>query len=368
MANAAALMLSFAPLMGDATPSAIGLGHEMLIQSENSCGSFCLGSSNANFDVTMNALFSTARIPQQRPKTDSSISVSPIDVTTFDLNWHPFYDFALGSGYRTSVRSSERSIAGKNVRRLTATALEIPISVAARPAEPFSLAGRVMVRKIELKQDYSGSTANKTEAFTVSPHRWSIDGLWQKTESTAYGISYTSPARKTMTAAQSSSAIQAPIWTDPQEFTFSMARFASMRPPAGVTFGPFENVFHLSVSSVTWESGTPVAYTALATGSAGKDAWNLTGTTGQTQEFVFNTLDPSLSASVGLESTWMRNSIGSISTFTHVRLNHLAAKKDSTGWQGGFGLGLSSRYLSLQASTLWRDEDAGYAVGLSSSF
>lgn len=374
MTGAVPLMLAFAPLTGDATPSALGLGHELLIQSEQSCGSFCLGSSNSHFDVTLSVNAAQARIPQPPPNVENAVRVSPVNVSTVDVSWHPFYDFALVSGYRISERSSEKIIAGKNTRRLDAALLEIPLSVSARPAETFSLAGRVTLRKIELSQTNSASASAKTESFTAMPHRWSVDALWQKSENSGYAVSYTSPSQKSMTKGQTQSATAAsarpataPIWTDPQEFTFSMARLAAITPPEGVTFGPFENIFHLSVTAATWESGRPVSYIALAAGSDGKDPWNLTGPASRTAEFVYDTLDPSLATSAGLESTWMRNSFFTLNSFTHVRLNHLAAKQDSTVWQGGFGLGVTTRYLSLQASTIWRDKDAGYAMGLSSS-
>jgi hypothetical protein len=374
MTTAASLILAFAPLSGDATPTALGLGHELLIQSEQSCGSFCLGSSNSHFDILLNANLSQAHIPQPAPKQENSIRVSPVEISTFDVSWHPFHDFAVGSGYRTSRRSSERNVAGKRTRLLAASTLEVPLTVSARPSESFSLAGRVTFRKIELKQTYMATAAAKTESYSSTPHRWSVDALWQKSENTGYAVSYTSSAEQSMTAIPASGSslttsksTKTPKWTDPQEFTFSMARLASIQPPKGVTFGPFENIFHLSVSSATWESGSPVAYAALTSGTDGKDPWSLTGPADQTQEFVFDTLDPSLATSAGLESIWMRNRFLTLSTFTHVRLNHLAAKQNSTAWQGGFGLGLSTRYFSLQASTIWRNQDAGYAFGLSAS-
>ncbi|MEN9825576.1 MAG: hypothetical protein RI953_1321 [Pseudomonadota bacterium] len=372
MASPTALMLAFAPLFGDATPAALGLGQENLIQTEISCGSFCLNSANAHFDVAMNAGFSKAQLPQSKSKLDSSLNLSPISVTTYDFSWHPFYDFVVGAGYRTSSRSTERSLAGKTVKRVIANSRDIPVSIAARPAESFSFAVRGILRNIEVSQENPNTPGLKSGVYSASPHRWSMDALWQKNESTGYALTYLSPSRKTMTntsvASTSSATALAPSWTDPQEFTFSMAHFSSFSPPDGVVFGPFENVFHASLTTVTWESGKPVAYAALASNSVGKDGWSLTDNTSQTQEFIFDQLDPSLSGSAGLESTWLRTSLGAISTYTHFRFNHIATRKNSSGWQSGFGLGFSNRYLSLQASTVWREEDAGYAFGISSSF
>lgn len=371
MASPAVLMLAFTPFSSDATPISLGLGHEQLIHTETACGSFCLNASNAHFDVTMNAIVSQAQLPQKKSKAEPSLNMSPINVSTFDVSWHPMFDAVVGAGYRTTSRTVERKSDDKTLKRISASSREIPLSVAAKPAESFAIAGRVIVRNIELKQESPAVSAKRSETYSVSPHRWSADALWQKSESTGYALSYVSPTIKQMTITPSSGGSQstAPQWTDPQEFTFSLAHFTSMRPPDGVTFGPFENVFHASATVATWESGRPMAYAALATSSASKDGWNLTETTSaQIQEFSFDTLDPSIAASAGLESTWMRTGLGSVSTFTHVRLNHLASRRDSTDWQGGFGLGFSTQFLSLQASTLWRDQDAGYAIGLSSAF
>lgn len=372
MATPAALMLAFSPFSGDASPSSMGLGHELLIQTENACGAFCLSSANVQFDNTLHASFSQAQAPQKRALADASIATKPIDVTTYNVSWHPFYDAVVSTGYRSTARSAERSTAGKVVKRMRASTQEIPLSVATRPFEGFSIGGRFVVRNIELKQETTAGALGKSDSCTVTANRWSADALWQRSESTGYGVSYISPTLNPMKAKSSNSAILAsaatPKWTDPQEFSFSLAHFSSITPPVGVTFGPFENVFHASVSAVTWETGSPTTYAALVTTNVGKDGWNLNDTSGQTNEYVFDTLDPSLSASAGLESTWMRTALGSLSTMTHIRLNHLAAKTDSTGWQGGFGISLSTRYVSLQAATLLRDEDAGYAFSLSSSF
>lgn len=371
MASPVPLMLAFTPLSSDASPVALGLGHDHLVRTENACGSFCLNSSNAFFDLNFNAILSRTQLPQPQPRVESSLSVSPITATTFDVSWHPFYDFVLGSGYRTSQRTSERSSGGKVVKRLTASAQEIPISVATRPSELFAIAGQAIIRNVELKQNRFSNSNVQGETYSASVHRWAADLLFQKSEATAYGISYVSPTLQKMTLrgqdVSSANAATAPQWTDPQEFTFSMAYFSSFRPPNGVTFGPFENVVHFSFTAATWDSGKPVAYAALASQSSSKDGWSLVDTSGQTEEFVFDTLDPNMAVSLGLESTWMRTAIGTASTLTHVRLNHLAAKRNTTQWQGGFGLGFSTKYFSLQASTLWRDEDAGYAIGLSSS-
>ncbi|MFZ9520224.1 MAG: hypothetical protein ACO3A4_07090 [Silvanigrellaceae bacterium] len=372
MASPTALMLAFTPLFGDGTPAALGLGQENLIQSDNACGSFCLISSNANFDVAMNAGFSKAQLPQAKPKLDSSMSSSPISISSYDFSWHPFYDFVVGAGYRTSLRSTERNSGGKTVKRVIVDARDIPVSIAARPTEIISIAAKAIIRNVEIKQENPNNPGLKAGVYSAAPHRWSIDAILQKSESTAYALTYLSPTRKTMTNAvgtgSASGSTLAPSWTDPQEFTFALAHFSSFRPPDGVVFGPFENVFHASLTTVTWESGKPVAYGALASSSVGKDGWSLTDNSSQNQEFIFDQLDPSLSGSAGLESTWLRTSIGAISTYTHLRFNHVATRKNTSGWQSGFGLGFSNRYLSLQASTVWRDEDAGYAVGISSSF
>jgi hypothetical protein len=158
-----------------------------------------------------------------------------------------------------------------------------------------------------------------------------------------------------------------PKWSDPQEVTASMAHYTSLKPPDGIVFGPFENIFHTSLSVATWEKGTPVAYSALASGSVSKEGWSLTDDGKQTQEFNFNKLDPNISASAGLESLWLRKSFGTVSTYTHIRINHIATQSELNQWQGGFGLSISGPYLTLRGSSLWRDSESGYAFGLSAS-
>lgn len=367
MATPIALMLAFSPFTNESSPVALGLGHEFLIQTETTCGSFCLGASNAQFDSTFNANFSQAQVPQAQPTQEATLTVQPIQVRTFDVGWHPFNDVVLGVGFRTTTRSAERKNSNKVAKRLSASTREIPVSAAIRPGESFSVGGRLILRNVELQQSEPANFGAKSSTFSASPLRWSVDALWQKSDATGFGVSYTAPTIKKMTGGTPALSATTPQWTDPQEFTFSMAHFTSMRAPDGITFGPFENTFHASLSTVTWESGKPVTYAALASSAASKDGWSLTDTSGQTQEFIFDTLEPSLSASAGLESVWMRSALGHLSTYTHVRLNHLATRKDSTAWQGGFGLGFSTRYVMVQASTIWRDQDSGYAFGLSSS-
>jgi hypothetical protein len=364
-------MLAFTPFSSDATPAALGLGHELLIQTENSCGTFCLGSSNAHLDVLMNAAISQAQIPQPKARIDQSIQLTPVRITTLDASWRPRDAFGIAAGYRSTQRSTQRSSGEKTIKELEASSRDIPISIMTRLSESFSIAGRGIIRSIELQQKNAAGTTGRNETYKASPHRWSVDGLWQKSEATAIAVSYVAPTNSTMTSdgasKEAKTKFPAPKWTDPQEFTLSMAHFSSFRPPDGVTFGPFENVFHASLSALTWETGRPVVYAALASTAATKDGWNLTDNSDQIRDFVFNVLDPSMSVSAGLESTWMRIPLGSVSTMTHVRLNHVAAQREATTVQGGFGVSFSNQSFSLQASSLWRDDDAGYALGLSYS-
>lgn len=372
MATATALLLALVPLTHEASPAALGLGNEQLIQTEGACGTFCLNSSNAHHDVKASAHAAMAQIPQQKSSADGGLKLSPTKIRTYDVSWHPFYDFAAAVGYRSSLRSTERPAASKSARRIEAQLNEIPVALSARPAEGFSIGARYIFRTIELSQDSPNNPSTRPGIMSAQANRWGIDSVWQKDELTGIGVSYLAPTLVSM-ASNNSNRVQSlssnpnPRWTDPQEFTLSIARLATISPPPGVTFGPFENVFHGALSVVTWEVGKPVAYSALASTAVSKDGWSLTDNGTQTGEFRFDTLDPSMSVSAGLESMWMRGTIGSVSTFTHVRINHIASQKEANQWQGGFGVGLTTRYVALQASSLWREKESGYALGISSS-
>jgi hypothetical protein len=372
MASATALLLAFIPLTHEASPTALGLGNEQLVQTEGACGTFCLNSSNAHHDVKASAHASMALIPQHKGTSDEGLQLSSTRINTYDISWHPFYDIAAAAGYRTSSRTTERKSTNKTVRRITAELNEIPVAISARPSEPFSLGVRYIFRSVALEQQNFNNPSSRPGTMSAQPNRWGVDAVWQKDELTGIGISYLAPTMVTMdsskaTRSQSTLLTADPRWTDPQEFTVSLARLATFSPPAGVTFGPFENVFHGAMSVVTWESGKPVAYSALASSAVSKDGWSLTDNGQQTSEFRFNTLDPSLSLSAGLESLWLRGALGSVSTYTHVRLNHIASQKEQNQWQGGFGVGLNSRFVALQASSLWREDESGFALGISSS-
>lgn len=372
MASSAALLLALTPLTHEASPLALGLGNEQLLQTEGACGAFCLNASNAHHDVRASAHASTALVPQQMATSRDELKLSPTKITTYDVSWHPYFDVVAAAGYRSSTRSTERSIGSKTVRRMTASTTEIPAAFSTRLAESFSLAAQYVFRTIELKQENLANSASKLDSMSAQPNRWGANVVWQKDDLTGIGISYLAPTSLLMKLKNGARpyntlSVAVPRWTDPQEFTASFARFSAIQPPEGVVFGPFENVFHGAMSIVTWESGEPVAYSALASSAVSKDGWNLTDSGAQTEEFRFNTLDPSVSLSAGLQSLWARNSIGSISTYTHIRMNHIASKKEQNQWQGGFGIGITSRFITLQASSLWREKESGYALGLSSS-
>ncbi|MEN9529853.1 MAG: hypothetical protein RI932_1726 [Pseudomonadota bacterium] len=372
MASVTALLLALTPLTHEASPTALGLGNEQLLQTEGACGTFCLNSSNAHHDVKASAHASIALIPQQNSTGADGLKLSPTRINTYDVSWHPFYDFAAAAGYRFSSRTTERSSTNKTIRRIAAELTEIPVALSVRPSEPFSLGVRYVFRSVQLSQENFNNPNSRPGTMSAQPNRWGIDAVWQKDEATGIGLSYLAPTRLAMESSQSTrtqSILQAPnpSWTDPQEFTLSLARLATFSPPAGVTFGPFENVFHGALSVVTWEAGKPVSYSALASSSVSKDGWSLTDNGQQTAEFRFDTIDPSMSLSAGLESLWMRGALGSVSTYTHVRLNHIASQKEQNQWQGGFGVGLNSRYVSLQAASLWREKESGFAMGISSS-
>lgn len=370
MASSASLLLALTPFTHEASPLALGLGNEQLVQTEGACGSFCLSSSNSNFDIKGSAHAATAVVPQQTDQSQEGLSLSPTKVNSFGMSWHPYYDFATFAGYRSSNRSTERELAAKAIRRIRVVSDDIPLGFSARIGESFSIGGRYILRRIEVNQDALTNTSVKTETLVADPNRWAVDALWQKDDHTGFGVSYTAPTAASMTRrnqAQASANIALPRWTDPQEFTASIAKLSIMKPPDGIVFGPFENVFHGTFSVVTWESGKPVSYSALASATASKDGWSLTDNGTQTAEFRFDTLDPSLSLSAGLESLWLRNSIGSLSTYTHIRMNHIASQSETNQWQGGFGFGLNSKILSIQASSLWKEDNSGYAIGVSSS-
>ncbi|MEY2988840.1 MAG: hypothetical protein RJB13_2361, partial [Pseudomonadota bacterium] len=117
----------------------------------------------------------------------------------------------------------------------------------------------------------------------------------------------------------------------------------------------------------SWETGRPVSYSALASQSASKDGWSLTGGVSSVEDlFVFNTLDPNISMSAGLESLWYRGQLGSIASMTHIRVNHIATQSEQNQIQGGFGFALSTKYVGIQAASLWRNSQTGFAMGLSS--
>ncbi|MBM3383126.1 MAG: hypothetical protein FJY29_11890 [Betaproteobacteria bacterium] len=372
MASATALLLALTPLTHEASPTALGLGNEQLVQTEGACGTFCLNSSNAHHDVKASAHASMALIPQQKSSSSEGLKLSPTRINTYDISWHPFYDFAAAAGYRFSSRTTERTATNKTVRRISAELTEIPVALSARPAEPFALGVRYVFRSVELSQENFNNPSTRPGTMNAQPNRWGVDAVWQKDEATGIGLSYLAPTQVAMNSSKSNrsqSAFMAPdpSWTDPQEFTLSLARLAAFSPPPGVTFGPFENVFHGALSVVTWEAGKPVAYSALASSSVSKDGWSLTDNGSQTAEFRFDTIDPSMSLSAGLESLWLRGTLGHVSTYTHVRLNHIASQKEQNQWQGGFGVGLSGRFVSFQAASLWRENDSGFSLGISSS-
>lgn len=372
MASSVALLLALTPLTHEASPLALGLGNEQLLQTEGACGTFCLNASNAHHDIKASAHASMALVPQQMATSSDGLKLSPTKINTYDVSWHPYFDVVAAAGYRSSTRSTERSTASKTVRRITASTTEIPIAFSTRLAESFSFATKYIFRSIEVKQENLANSASKLDSMATQPNRWGADVVWQKDDLTGIGISYLAPTSLLMKSKNgvspySTLSVAVPRWTDPQEFTASLARLAAIRPPDGVVFGPFENVFHGAVSIVTWESGEPVAYSALASSAVSKDGWSLTDSGAQTEEFRFNTLDPSVSLSAGLESLWARSSLGAISTYTHIRMNHIASKKEQNQWQGGFGVGITGRFVTLQASSLWREKESGYALGLSSS-
>lgn len=373
MAALTALWIALTPLTNEASPVALGLGNEQLIQTETSCGNFCLNASNANFDITASAHASVAVIPQQFSNSSGEgLKLSPTQIKTYDLSWHPKYNLSAAAGFRTSERSTERANSGRTVRRITASTMEIPLSVSARPLDTVSLGLRYVLREVNLKQENLINPVARTATMMTQPHRWAVDAVWQKNDQTGFGISYVAPTATSMSAETTANPTATPShltpkWSDPQEVTASMAHYTSLKPPDGIVFGPFENIFHTSLSVATWEKGTPVAYSALASGSVSKEGWSLTDEGKQTQEFNFNKLDPNISASAGLESLWLRKSFGTVSTYTHIRINHIATQSELNQWQGGFGLSISGPYLTLRGSSLWRDSESGYAFGLSAS-
>lgn len=374
MSGSTGLLLALTPLLQEGSPRAMGLGNELLLQTEANCAVFCLKALNSQYDVKMSAHASLAESPQPIAGGSEGLSVSPARFTSYEASWHPFYDAALTVGFRSSERNTQRLVSGKLVKAVASESREIPLGIALKPGSQIALSAGYSFKKISLTQQQTNTASGRQQTMSAYPHQLSFDAVWQKDDNTGLGVSYKAAALSTLEfdsggASESASVVNfvKPQWAEPQEFTLSVARFTSFEPPSGVVVGPFENIFHGSLSVVSWESGRPVSYSALASQSASKDGWNLTGGVSSADDaFVFNTLDPNISLSAGLESLWFRGTFGSISSMTHVRINHIATHAEQNQLQGGFGLALSTKFLGIQAASIWRNSQTGFAMGLSS--
>ena len=374
MAGSTALLLALTPLLQEGSPTAMGLGSEQLLQTETHCAVFCLKALNSQYDVKMSGHASLAESPQPMPKGSENLSVSTARFNSYEASWHPFYDAAVTVGFRTSERMTQRNVSGKLVKSVSAESREIPLGISLKPGSQIALAAGYSLKKISLTQENLNTATRQSQTMSAYPNQWSLDAVWQKDEQTGLGISYKAPARSTLEFASGESKGGAsvlsfvnPQWSEPQEFTLSLARFTAFEPPPGIVVGPFDNIFHGSLSVVSWDSGKPVSYSALASQSASKDGWNLTGGIASAADtFVFNTLDPNISLSAGLESLWYRGAMGSISSMTHIRVNHIATQAEQNQLQGGFGFAISTKHVGLQAASLWRNSQTGFAMGLSS--
>lgn len=374
MDGATGLLLALTPLLQEGSPTSMGLGNELLLQTETACAAFCLKALNSQFDVKMSAHASLAESPQPDYVGTEGLNLSPTKFNTYEASWHPFYDVAVSIGLRSSERKTDRLLSGKTVRSVLAESRDIPIAVSVKPGSQVALAAGYNIKKMSLTQVSSNFATTQGQTMSAYPNQWNFDAVWQKDESTGLGISFKSAARDSLEfSSESASGVNSvvnfvnPEWAEPQELTFSLARFTAFKPPSGIVIGPFENIFHGSISVVSWETGKPVAYSALATPSAGKDGWSLTdGITGTADSLVFNTLDPNVSLSAGLESLWYRGTLGSITSLTHIRVNHIATRAELNQLQGGFGFSVSTKYFGLQAASLWRNSKTGFAMGVSS--
>jgi hypothetical protein len=375
VSSTAGLLLALTPLLHESSPAAMGLGNELVLQSDAACAAFCLKSLNSQFDVQFSAHASMAESPQQGVVPSEGFILSPTQFKTYEASWHPFYEAAVTLGYRNSERQTERLVGGKTVRRVTATKREIPIAVSLKPNSQLALAAGYNFKKTEISQDSSRFNTNSNQTMTASPSQWSFVAIWQKDDVTGIGLSYKSAVLAEMTpSSDTESTINAasrkfvnPRWTEPQEITVSLARLTSLKPPDGIVVGPFENVFHGSISVVSWESGRPVTYSILAAPAVANDGWSLTeGPSAASDEFAFNTLDPNISLSAGLESLWYRNRFGSVTTLTHIRINHIATRAEQNQLQGGFGFSINTKHFGMQAASLWRNSQSGFSVGVSS--
>lgn len=374
MAGTTGLLLALTPLLQEGSPTAMGLGSEQLLQTETYCAVFCLKSLNSQFDVKLSAHASVAQSPQPITSGIEGLILSPARLNTYEASWHPFFDAAVTMGYRSSNYTTRRVMNERTVKKVSADSAEIPIGISLKPGSQISLAAGYSINKVTLTQENSIAATRQTQAMSTYANQWSFDAIWQKDEFTGLGVSYKSASKATLKFASDETSgatsvlnFVSPDWAEPQELTISLARFTSFEPPRGVVVGPFENIFHGSISVVSWESGRPISYSALASQTASKDGWNLTGGADAAADLlVFNTLDPNISLSAGLESLWYRGPLGSISSMTHLRVNHIATQSEQNQLQGGFGFALNTKYVGLQAASLWRNSQTGFALGLSS--